>query len=84
MTPDRLLGRAESCAARSRYCSRPLGPLWPASLLGTVSERATIAVFAAFGLVLALWGTLSPAIRGRRGSTSSTKLPSRSVPALRP
>jgi hypothetical protein len=32
-------------------------------LLGTVSARATIALFAAVGLVLALWGTLSPSIR---------------------
>jgi hypothetical protein len=32
-------------------------------LLESVSERAAIAVFAAFGLVLAVWGTLSPAIR---------------------
>jgi hypothetical protein len=41
----------------------PLGPLTAGFLLDAVSERATIAVFAAFGLVLALWGTLSPAIR---------------------
>jgi hypothetical protein len=32
-------------------------------LLSTVSARATIALFAAFGLVLAVWGTLSPSIR---------------------
>ena len=31
--------------------------------LANVSERATLAVFAAFGLTLAVWGTLSPAIR---------------------
>jgi len=41
----------------------PLGPLAAGLLLDSVSERATIAVFAAFALVLALWGTLSPAIR---------------------
>jgi hypothetical protein len=32
-------------------------------LLSIVSARATIAVFAAAGLVLAVWGTLSPSIR---------------------
>jgi hypothetical protein len=41
----------------------PLGPLTAGLLLDVTSERATIAVFAAFGLVLALWGTLSPSIR---------------------
>jgi hypothetical protein len=32
-------------------------------LLSSVSERATVGVIAAFGLTLAVWGTLSPAIR---------------------
>ena len=41
----------------------PLGPLAAGVLLGAVSARATVAVFAGLGLVLALWGTLSPAIR---------------------
>ena len=41
----------------------PLGPLAAGILRGIVSPRATIAVFAAFGLVLAVWGTLSPSIR---------------------
>src|SRR5207249_3586187 len=41
----------------------PPGPLVAGLLLGAASPRATIAVFAASGLVLALWGTLSPAIR---------------------
>jgi hypothetical protein len=40
-----------------------LGPLAAGFLLANASERATIAVFAAFGLTLAVWGTLSPAIR---------------------
>src|SRR2546429_338597 len=41
----------------------PLGPLAAGVLLETVSARATIALFAVFGLVLAVWGTLSPSIR---------------------
>jgi hypothetical protein len=63
MTPDRLLGRAESVRSTISLLIAPLGPLAAGSLLGAVSARATIAVFAAFGLVLAVWGTLSPSIR---------------------
>jgi Transmembrane secretion effector len=63
MTPDRLIGRAESVWTTIALTITPLGPLAAGFLLGAVSERAAIAVFAAFGLVLALWGTLSPAIR---------------------
>lgn len=63
MTPDRLLGRVESVRSTIALLVAPLGPLTAGFLLDAVSERATIAVFAAFGLVLALWGTLSPAIR---------------------
>jgi Transmembrane secretion effector len=63
MTPDRLLGRAESVRSTISLLIAPLGPLAAGVLLGSVSERATVAVFAAFALVLALWGTLSPSIR---------------------
>jgi MFS family permease len=64
MTPDRLVGRVESVRSTIALLIAPLGPLAAGVLLDAVSERATIAVFAAFGLVLAVWGTLSPAIRG--------------------
>jgi MFS family permease len=63
MTPDRLLGRVESARSTISLLIAPLGPLAAGFLLGAVSARATIAVFAAFGLVLAVWGTLSPSIR---------------------
>ena len=63
MTPDRLLGRVASVRSTIALAVAPLGPLTAGFLLDAVSERATIAVFAAFGLVLALWGTLSPSIR---------------------
>lgn len=63
MTPDRLLGRAESVWTIVALLIAPLGPLTAGVLLSTVSARAAIAVFAATGLVLALWGTLSPSIR---------------------
>jgi MFS transporter len=64
MTPDRLLGRSESVRSMISLLIAPLGPLTAGVLLGAVSARATVAVFAAFGLLPAVWGTLSPAIRG--------------------
>jgi transmembrane secretion effector len=63
MTPDRLLGRAESVRSTISLLIAPLGPLIAGVLLGAASARATIAVFAATGLGLAVWGTLSPSIR---------------------
>lgn len=63
MTPDRLLGRVGSVRSTIALAIAPLGPLVAGFMLAAVSERATIAVFAAAGLVLALWGTLSPSIR---------------------
>ena len=63
MTPDRLQGRVTSVWTTIGLAIAPLGPLVAGVLLDSVSARATIAVFAAFGLVLALWGTLSPSIR---------------------
>ena len=63
MTPDRLLGRVGSVQTTIALAIAPLGPLVAGLLLDVASERAAIAVFAVFGLVLALWGTLSPAIR---------------------
>jgi hypothetical protein len=63
MTPDRMLGRVESVRSSISLLIAPLGPLAAGVLLSTVSARATVAVFAAFGLVLALWGTLSLSIR---------------------
>jgi hypothetical protein len=63
MTPDQLLGRAESVRTTISLLIAPLGPLAAGALLSAVSARVTIAVFAAVGLVLAAWGTLSPSIR---------------------
>ena len=63
MTPDRLVGRVESVRWTIALLAAPLGPLVAGVLLDATSERATIAVFAATGLILALWGTFSSAIR---------------------
>jgi MFS family permease len=53
MTPDRLLGRAESATSTIALLIAPLGPLLAGILLDAGSARATIAVFAVAGLVLA-------------------------------
>ena len=63
MTPDRLLGRSESAWSTISLLMAPFGPLAAGVLLGALSARATIGIFAAFALILALWGTLSPSIR---------------------
>jgi predicted MFS family arabinose efflux permease len=75
MTPDRLLGRVESVRSTIALLIAPLGPLTAGFLLDVASERATIGVFAAFGLVLAVWGTLSPSIRSAPSLDELAELP---------
>lgn len=75
MTPDRLLGRVESVRTTLALMIAPLGPLVAGLLLEAVSARATIAVFAAFGLVLAVWGTLSPSIRAAPSLDELSEVP---------
>ena len=60
ITPDALLGRVES--VRSSI-SLLVVPLLAGVLLSTLPARAAIAVFAAAGLALALWGTASRSLR---------------------
>jgi hypothetical protein len=80
MTPDRLLGRVESVRGTIALLIAPLGPLVAGVLLDTVSARTTVAVFAAFGLVLALWGTLSVAIRNAPSLDELDDLPAGAGP----
>jgi MFS family permease len=63
VTPDRLIGRVESVRSSIALLIAPLGPLLAGFLLSSVSLRSTGAVFTACGIVLAVWGTLSPSIR---------------------
>jgi hypothetical protein len=53
----------------------PLGPLVAGLLLESTSARAAIAVFAAAGLALALWGTLSGSIRAAPSLRELAELP---------
>jgi hypothetical protein len=63
ITPDRMIGRVESARSTVALLIASLGPLAAGLLLSAVSARATVAVFTGCGLVLAVWGTLSPSIR---------------------
>lgn len=63
ITPDALLGRVEAARGTVARAAAPLGPLLAGALLTVVSARDTVAVFAAFSVVLAVWATISPALR---------------------
>jgi Transmembrane secretion effector len=63
MTPDRLIGRVESARKMVSMLISPLGPLVAGVLLSASSERVSVGVFLAVAVVLAAWGSLSPAIR---------------------
>ena len=75
MTPDRLMGRVASVWTTIGLAIAPLGPLVAGLLLESTSARAAIAVFAAAGLVLALWGTLSGSIRAAPSLRELAELP---------
>ena len=77
MTPDRLIGRVASVWTTIGLAIAPLGPLVAGLLLESTSARAAIAVFAAAGLALALWGTLSGSIRAAPGLRELAELPAR-------
>ena len=63
LTPDRLLGRAESAWSTFALLMAPFGPLLAGILISDVSARAAIAMFAVSALALAIWGTLSRSLR---------------------
>lgn len=63
LTPDRLIGRTQAAISSMTNGAGALGPLLAGFLLASVSERATIGILAGCGVAMAVWGTLSPAIR---------------------
>lgn len=63
LTPDRLLGRAESAWSTFALLMAPFGPLLAGVLISDVSPRAAIGMFAVSALALAIWGTLSRSLR---------------------
>ena len=63
ITPERMLGRVESVRSNISLLLAPLGPLAAGFLLESFSARATVAVFTVWMLSLAVYGTVSSAIR---------------------
>jgi predicted MFS family arabinose efflux permease len=63
MTPDAVLGRSESIRTAISLAIAPIGPLAAGFMLDATSQRATVALFGAVALTLAVCGTLSPALR---------------------
>jgi len=63
ITPDRLVGRVAGVQTTTIVIGAPLGSLGAGLLLDGVGARATIGVLAGVALGLAVWGTLSPALR---------------------
>ena len=63
VTPEHLLGRAESVRGNIARLIDPFGALAAGVLLSAVSARATVAVFFAWSAALLCWGMLSRAIR---------------------
>ena len=63
VTPDRLVGRVEGVRTTISLLVGAVGPAVAGLLLQATSARTAVAVFAAVGVGLALWGTSSPSIR---------------------
>jgi hypothetical protein len=63
LTPDELLGRVEAARATIARLAAPLGPLTAGILLSAVSPQATIAAFAAVGVGLIVWTSVSSSLR---------------------
>jgi hypothetical protein len=63
LTPEALLSRVEAARSTIARAAMPMGPLLAGLLLTATSARLTVAVFAAFSVVLAVWATFSPALR---------------------
>jgi hypothetical protein len=63
VTPDRLLGRAESVRSAIALSIGSLSPLVAGLLLQGTTPRWTIAFFTAWALGLAIWGTRSAVLR---------------------
>jgi MFS family permease len=63
VTPEHVLGRAESVRSNLASLLYPLGPLVAGLLLSVTSPRVTVACFVSLSALLLAWGILSPAIR---------------------
>jgi len=75
VVPDRLTGRVNSVARTIALCGMPLGPLSAGLLLGSLSARTTVAVYAALLLALCVFATLSRSIRNAPSLDELDSLP---------
>jgi MFS family permease len=75
MTPDRLLGRAEAVWSTFAIAMATIAPLVMGYVIQEVSARAAVGLCAAFALALALWGTMSRAIRNAPSIDDLEELP---------
>jgi len=75
VVPDRLTGRVNSVARTIALCGAPFGPLAAGLMLGSLSARTTVAVFAAVLVVLAVFASLSPSIRNAPSLDDLEQLP---------
>jgi predicted MFS family arabinose efflux permease len=63
LSPDRLVGRVDSVLVTLAVAAAPLGTIGTGVLLETAGARTTVAALAGLALLLAVGGTLSPAMR---------------------
>jgi MFS family permease len=63
ITPEHLLGRAESVRSNIANLMQPLGPLAAGLLLSSVSPRATVAVLVSWSALLLVCAIFSQAVR---------------------
>jgi MFS family permease len=63
VTPEHLLGRAESVRSNIASLLYPLGPLIAGLLLSVTSPRITVAILVSWSAGLLVWGILNSAIR---------------------
>lgn len=83
VVPDRLTGRVGGVARTIALCLAAFGPLSAGLLLHWFSARETVAVYLALILLLAVVGTLNPAIRNAPSLSELDDLPRRPEPASR-
>jgi MFS family permease len=80
VVPDRLTGRVGGVARTIALCLAAFGPLSAGLLLHSLSARATVAVYAALMLLLAVLATWNPSIRNAPSLSELDDLPRRSEP----
>lgn len=75
VVPDRLTGRVGGVARTIALCTMAFGPLSAGFLLHSLSARATVAIYAALMLIVAVLGTWNPSIRNAPSLSDLEDLP---------